>query len=377
MVGIRKHLAVPFTLALLLIFAGDASAEQPVQQAADWEFLAAPYLSVNPDFGVVFGVGGGISKDSNTTIILNSALSTKRQKGITLRGEAGTEENIYLFTFRSWLNPADVYVESFSSTDPYATGLLQRGEFKIAALRKTEGQFEFGPEVWLDFTQGIEPKTPDGVPLDINTISRFRRGSLVLGGFRARWRTTSASRPMDGVIIDFALRAGRADGIEYTTPRLTYASDFWLSYTKPFSDRLRFYSRLWVRLQDQAPTSVRNDLGGSTTLRGVPYNRDFGRRLIATRFQLPYRFASDFTLFTDIAQVFIPPFPTWKLDLEILPFADIGAVADSDLGGWKPTRVGYGVGLRLVLPPQLVFTIDLGYSPGGSTKFYFDGGESL
>ena len=50
---------------------------------------------------------------------------------------------------------------------------------------------------------------------------------------------------------------------------------------------------------------------------------------------------------------------------------------DPDYGGWRRTRQGYGLSLRLVLPPELVFFFDVAIMPGGDPMFYFGGGESL
>jgi hypothetical protein len=70
--------------------------------------------------------------------------------------------------------------------------------------------------------------------------------------------------------------------------------------------------------------------------------------------------------------------PHVHLLLEAAPFADLGAVGDPDLGGWRRTRQGYGLSLRVVLEPSLVLAFDLALSPGASHPlFYFSGGEAL
>ncbi len=368
------------TVLFLLLFplAGFSATEDSTTVSRfPWEFLGAPYVTVDPDFGVVFGVGLGLQKQPWTSMLIHGAVSSKKQSGMTFKGETGSRTMTYVFIFREWLNPAGIYPDAGALPDPVAEALLQRMEVKLSALRRLTSDLEIGPDIWFEFDQGIDPRTTDGDPLDVNTFPRFRSGSVAMAGIRARWRTTSATRPTDGVVLDGAVRAGRADGVEYNSPRTTVAVNLWAAYAKPVTDRLRLYGRIRFDIQSEAPTSVRYSLGGESTLRGQYFNRDYGRRLIAARFQAPCRVASDVTLFTDIAHVFLPFFPTWHLDLELAPFADIGAVGDPDYGGWKRTRVGYGLGFRFVLPPELVFTFDLGFTPGGAGLFYFDAGETL
>ncbi|MFH0881573.1 MAG: hypothetical protein V2A56_01175 [bacterium] len=363
---------------VLLPFTGfSADRDSTTAVSSRWEFLGAPYVTVDPDFGVVVGLGLGLQKQLYTSMLIHGAVSSKRQSGITFKGEAGTPGTTYVFAFREWLNPAGIYPDAGALPDPIAEALLQRMEVKLSALHKQTSTFEIGPDVWFEFDQGLEPETPDGAALDVNSLPRYRSGSIAMVGLRARWRTTSATRPLDGVILDGALRAGRADGHEYSTPRFTIAANLWAAAVKPLTDRLRLYGRLRMDMQSEAPTSVRYSVGGESTLRGQPFNRDYGRRLIAARIQAPCRVASGVTLFTDVAQFFLPFFPTWNLDLELAPFADFGAVADPDYGGWKRTRQGYGLSFRMVLPPELVFFFDLGFTPGGAGLFYFGAGETL
>lgn len=370
-----KRVLAPLLLILLLPLTSLAESDDPAN--SKWDFLGLPYLSVDPDFGTILGLAAGVQRAPNTSFIVNSSISTGGQMGMTLRGETGSDASTQVFTFRQWLNPAGVYPNIGALPDPSAVALLQRSEIKFAWLNRYTETFEFGPELWMEFDKGIDPETDGGIPLDVATIPRFQQGNMTLAGLRARYRTTSATRPLDGVIVDAALRAGRVDGITMTTPRLNVSGDLWLAMAKPLSGDVRLYSRIWFRAQSEAPVSVRNDLGGSRTLRGQPYNRDYGRRLIASRFQLHWTAMRNVTLFSDIAQYFIPIFPTLDLEVELAPFADIGAVGDPDLGGWSKTRQGYGLSFRFVLPPTLVFYIDLGYSPGGRPLLYFGGGETL
>ena len=354
-----------------------AAPDSAAARSSDWEFLGAPYITIDPDFGLVGGIGLGLQKPPYTSMLIHGAVSTKRQSGLTFKGEAGSDKTTLVFTFREWLNPANIYPNAGALPDPVAKALLQRTEIKFSFLHRRTPTFEIGPDIWYEFDQGLEPESPDGIPLDVSSIPRYRSGSVAMTGLRARWRTTSATRPLDGIILDAALLAGRADGYEYTVPRLTIAGNLWISAAKPVTDRLRLYGRLRMDAISESPTSVRYFVGGENTLRGQPFNRDYGRRLIAARFQMPIRIARDVTLFTDIAQFILPFFPTWRLEMELAPFADFGAVGDPDLGGWKRTRQGYGLGFNIVLPPELVFFFDLGYTPGGSALFYFGAGETL
>ncbi|MCB2200036.1 hypothetical protein KQI63_11555 [bacterium] len=342
-----------------------------------WQFLGAPYVTADSDNGIIFGGGTGLAHPPHTAYIVNSSISTNGLAGFTWRGETGSDKWRTILLTRIWLLPANLYPEHGALPDPYATARLQHTEFQVAAMRRFTPQFEFGPEIWTDFAKGIEPEDPDGNLLPLSNLPRFEDGSLTLLGLRGRYRTTSAVRPMDGFIIDLALRAGRADGILLDEPRFTATSDLWIGWAKPVTRNTKLYMRGWFRAQDEAVPSVRNALGGIFTLRGQPFNRDYGRRLVAGRFQYHITMARNVTAISNAIQTVLPFMPTWELDLEVAPFADIGAVSDPDWGGWRRTRQGYGVSFRMVLPPELVFFFDLALTPGGDPLFYFGGGESL
>ena len=377
-----SRLLPSLVLILLLLAPLPLSAQDRDRAGEDegeigWQFLGAPYINADSDNGIVFGVASGIAHPPHTAYIINSSYATKGLAGITWRGETGTDKWRHLFMTRLWLMPANLYPATGASPDAYASARLQHTEFQIATMRRFTPHLEIGPELWTDFAKGIDPEDADEAPLDVNTLPRFQDGSLILFGLRGRYRTTSAVRPTNGAIVDLALRTGRADGIEWEAPRHTNTADLWLAMAKPLTANSRLYLRGWFRVQDEVAHSVRNALGGIYTLRGQPFNRDYGRRLLAGRLQYHITLAQDVTLVSDFVQKVLPFMPTWRLGFEAVPFADIGAVGDPEWGGFRQTRQGYGLGFRIVLPPELVFSIDLALSPDGSMLYYFGGGESL
>lgn len=358
-------------------YADIASQVEEEARKQKWQFLGAPYVTADSDNGIILGIGTGIAKTPTAAFIINSSVSTTGLAGFTLRGEMGNERTRYILRNALWLFPSNIYPFQGDLPDWEATALLQHTEIQWAALRKITPNFEIGPEIWTDFAKGIEPEDQDGNPLNVNYIPRLIDGSLVLGGIRARYKTTSSVRPIDGVILDLAVRTGRADGVMFKTPRHTTTADFWAAIAKPISPKLRFYARGWFRYQDEAAPSVRNPIGGVFTLRGQPFARDYGRRMVAGRFQLHYKVAEHVKSIGRVAHRIIPFIPEWDLEFEVAPFADIGAVGDPEYGGWHRTRQGYGMSFRLVLPPDLVLFLDLAFTPGGAGSYYFGGGESL
>ncbi len=376
-------LSSAFAFLLLFVPLAHAAAETEVANPENgdpspWQVLGAPYVTADPDFGVIIGAGAGIARVPHLSLILNGAVSTGGLAGGTVRGELERRTVRYLFTNRFWNNPENLYPSQGALPDAFAEAMVQRAEFQLAALFQLGNNLELGPEIWTLFAKGVDPETPAGNPLEIAHLPRYQRGELVLGGLRGRYRTTSAVRPMDGVVLDLALRAGRADGTTLPGPQATVAADLWAAIAKPLAPRWKLYLRGWARYQDTAPPSVRNPLGGLLTLRGQPFARDYGRRMLAGRFQLHYTAAQEVRFIGEWAHALIPVIPPLVLQAELAPFADVGAVADPDPGGWERTRQGYGISLRLVLPPELVFFFDLAYAPGADTPLlYFGGGETL
>lgn len=341
------------------------------------EWLGAPYVSADSDNGITLGLGTQVRYGPRMALIINTSVSTENLAGLTVRGEAASDRYKHIIRTTLWKMPIKLYPVAGASPDWHTKSLLQHTELQWATLRRFSPHFEFGPEIWSDFAKGIAPEDPYGMSVPVSALPRLRDGSLVLAGLRMRYRTTSAVRPLDGIIFDWALRAGRADGIEFTTPKPTVTSDLWLGYALPITDKLRLYSRFWGRYQMEAANSVRNPIGGLYTLRGQPFSRDFGRRMISGRFQLHYTAFEHVRFIGKTLHKIIPFVPEWDLEFEMAPFADIGAVGDPDWGKWRKTRQGYGMSFRIVLPPELVLFFDLAVSPGGTPLYYFGGGESI
>ncbi len=357
--------------------ADDAETVPDSSYSGQWQFLGAPYVTGDSDFGLIFGVATGVAKPPNLALIINGSVALKGLAGATVFGEAGSDKVKYSGRISLWRFPTKLYHETGAPPDWYASAMLERGEFQVAALRRLGPHLEAGPETWNEFARGTVVEDPDNRPLDVNDLPRYRFGMLNMLGLRVRYRTTSAVRPLDGIILDAAIRGGRTDGDQYTHPRATLAADIRAAIARPVLPRTRVYLRGWGRFQSEAATSIRNPIGGIYTLRGQPYGRDYGRRMLAGRFQVHWTAVPGIRWIGRTVNSLLPFIPAWPLDLEAAPFADIGAVADPDYGGWRRTRQGYGLSLRLVLPPELVFFFDVAITPGGNPMFYFGGGESL
>ena len=341
-----------------------------------WQILAYPWVSINSDEGLSVGFSAGIAQPPGIVLFPTVSVASVGKASIGIRGEIisgrwhGMGETT-LFRSVRFLYPAGEGIPDY-----YASATVDRFYSSLSILRSTASGIEIGPDLLIDIAKGKDAEDFDDQPLDIDTLARFGFGSIVQAGIRARWYNTSPIRPMDGWLVEGAIRAGRASGDANAGVCLDAAADWKIAWTKPISERTRIYLRGWGRHQWNSPPPVRNDIGWVRSVRGQPFHRDFGRRFISGRTQIHRTVLTGWGLPFRIAHSIWSKIPSYRLDVEMVGFYDVGVVGDPDFG-WKKTRHGYGVGLRFILPPELVFMLDFGITPGGDIRFYLGGGETL
>jgi len=350
------------------------------------QIIGAPYISASSDIGIEFGILTGIAKYPELISYLYFYHSTEGYTGIGIRGERSL--NSWRLVTANYVTHIlrKVYPDDVGTPEPYAKAAVDRLQIDLSVLRKNytppvevgikgEGMLEFGPDLSIDISKGKNPIDTDGRPLNISDIPRFQFGSIVHLGFRSRYRTTSAQRPLNGIIIDGALRVGRASGDALPKPRLDMSGDLKVAVVKRLSLRSRLYLRGQGRWQLESPPPNQYWLGGEKTLRGQPDQREFGRRVLCGRAQ--YHFTTinawdfPFRLLHNISSLI----PVMAMDIETVAFYDIGSIGDPDFG-WHKTRQGYGGGIRFVFPPEMVFSIDVAGTPHGGIRYYVGLGET-
>lgn len=368
-------------LVLLTLFAVAGASASPAADSTDSadrgaHILAAPYVVGNSDDGLTLGFGFGANRPPSLYAVSSIEYSLTGQLSAYVEGEVWLGE--YRYAGKVSYSRGDFGIYPTLPVDPEAVAEadIERVDIKLAALRPLSPRFELGPAVWIESARGMRPEDPDKVPLELATLAPFRPGSLALGGVRARWRTTSSVRPMDGYILDLITQAGAAWADEWDDAKPDATVQFKAAMAKPLHPRLRYYLRAETRLQLNTPPIVRNYNGGEKKVRGQPKRREYGRRAIYTRAQTHWTMLDDWRWPSEVAHSLFSFIPVYDLDVELVPFYDMGVMADPDFG-WLPARHGVGMGLHFVIPPELVLRVDVGVSPGGSPRFYFTIGESI
>ncbi|MBD3165124.1 hypothetical protein GF324_00840 [bacterium] len=349
---------------------------EPDSTDRELQFLGSPYVSANSDVGFTIGFGASFTKGRDLNLTLSTSYSTRGFMSLSLKGEVVTGGARWIREIIVGRYKRRLYAPSGWSPDPYAVATSDRLLVTLAPLWEIRG-VEVGPELYMLVADSRDFEGGDGNPWMGPTPGRFRAGSAVTGGVRARWRTMSATRPMHGWLLEGAVRGGVADGETFDKPRPEFALDLRAATALRLSDAFRLYLRGQGTYFEQAPQAVQPFLGGIETLRGQSLERDVGRRVLMSRSQFHYRFAKHWAWPGELAHRIWPLVPPLKLDLELVAFHDMGAVGDPLYDGWQRTRHGYGGGLRWVIPPELVFFFDIARAPDGTLFFYFGGGETL
>ncbi len=369
----------PIILLAILLFAltGSAwSAAGSNEENGQYRFIAMPYLAGGSDEGLEIGITSGLARYPDMMIYAIGSWSTKGYTSLGVRGEknAGSYRLIgkaYITSIKRYL-----YHDETGVPEPYASAAVRRLEVKLAALRKVRANLELGPEMICEIADGKDVEDAYGQPASIDSLPRFGYGSIAQIGIRARYRTTSSMRPLNGLIMDGSVRLGRADSDVLDNPSLDFGCDLWAAAARPFNPRTRLYLRGWWGYQHRTSPPNRLAIGGKWTLRGQPDQRDFGRRTINGRAQLHYLVIPEWSLPLETLHNLWSVIPDYRIDLETVAFLDIGRVGDPDYG-WRKTRCGCGGGLRFVFPPEMVFFFDIAGSSGGGMRFYIGVGETL
>lgn len=342
--------------------------------AREWKFLGAPYVVANSDFGLIFGAGGGISKFPKIYIIYSASVSSAGDySGGISSAQIVTER--WRFENKTQLSKSNRYIYTLNDDKPeaIASTMTNTRELQLSALRRF-GLFEIGPTVLIKTVRSNGTKDADDNPSLID-YPRFRKGDIELIGIRSRYQTANIVRPIEGVIFEGMIRAGRM-GDENGKGKFEGDTELKLGYAKPVTDESRIYARVWSQFQLNAMPSLQNFLGWEQNHRGQPFMREWGRRVLSGRLQYHMTIAKQTKFPLVYLHELIALFPADRLDWEVVPFYDIGAVGDP-ANGWNKTRHGLGVGFHIILPPELVFRFDVAFAPGGSIRFFLGAGETL
>jgi len=374
---LRSTLRRCTSIVLLVTLALPAFAAPPEPPlAAPWKLLLAPYLMGNSDEGIVGGIGFGASQAEQVYLLLAGEASTKGAYRLAAKGEVQRGATRYVGKAVVGRNFTELYPSSGHNPDPYARGYLRGFEFRLSALYPLSSHLQAGPELNLRKSDGVNPEDPNGDPIPRELLPRFRDAFNSLAGLHVRWRTTNPVRPVDGSLIEAHLLGGVATSQPWSAQRTDAEAQLFAARATPLTPTLRLYLRADLRAQLETPPPLRNFVGGDDFVRGTARARDVGRRTVAGRSELHWTFYRNVRWPMQLMHWFVPFVPVYGLDWEAVPFYDIGAAGDPDTG-WARTRQGAGIGLRVVLPPDLVARIDIARSFDGGMGFYFGIGESL
>lgn len=349
----------------------DSTSSDPQSQ-----LIVYPWASVTSDEGLELGLTGGVARYPEMMVYSYVSWTTEGCVGITLRGER---------SFGKWRLVGEpslkkyagkLYPDTDGTPEATATASITRLKFRLAVMRKLRQELEIGPELIVDVADGEDAFDANDLPLPISTLSRFRYGYIAQLGPRIRYSTTSTLRPLDGVIIDAALRTGWAGGDEPDGTEFDFSSDLLIAYAQPVIFDSRIYLRGWWGYQYNTPPPNHLAIGGSNTLRGQSYQRYIGRNVLSGRVQYHYPVVEYWDFPMKTAHQIWHKVPTLPLTIEVVTFCDVGSVGDLD-SRWLSAKYGYGCGLRFIFPPEMIFSFDIGKSPNGNAMFYMGVGETL
>ena len=355
-----------------------ASGIDTIQTEYKWQSLGAPYIYANSDEGLVFGGGGGLSRFPDFYLLFFFSVSNK---GMIELGIAQSEfispSGKWKFLNESWGSQAPAYIYTLQTNDPeiLAEAMSNLYELYFSALRK-KGKLEVGPTTIIKIVSSKEIKDKKGNSLSDLAYKRFGKADLQLAGLRLRYNDSSPIRPLKGINFESALLIGRSMSEEFKHPKIDGNIDLKIGITLPIASYSRIYCRVWTILQLYTPEPLHQFLGWGRNHRGQPYMREWGRRFLSGRFQYHLTFSENSNVpFCYVNQILsiVPPTP---ISWEIVPFYDIGAIGDPEFG-WHKTRHGFGIGIHMVMPPELVLRLDFAIAPGGPIRFFIGSGETL
>jgi hypothetical protein len=373
---LRKSFVLLFFLLTVPLSASADSSEISNEDSLSWRAIVTPFIFANSDDGVQYVFGIGLSKFPNFYTIAGGQITSKGNVAFGFDGEASIAERRYVFDM-GYSRRGD---ETFPSmgNKPISIAKATTSSFKInlASLSNISERVEIGPVINISSSESKDFELADGVEFEPETAANYQKANLALLGMRARYSTTSPIRPTDGVIVDGMVLAGRSEGEFNATSRFDMNASLRLAIAKPLSRNFMLYLRNDSHFQLETPTPLRKHIGGDKELRGEPLRRDLGRRVLLGRAQLHYTLTRSFTMPWKMVHAIFKSVPINSAEIELVPFYDIGVAGDPDYG-WKRTRHGYGMGLKFVLPPDLVITLDFATTASGLTGFYFMFGQTI
>ncbi|MFN7954158.1 MAG: BamA/TamA family outer membrane protein [bacterium] len=377
--------------AALLGLASSVHAES----ASDVKLFPVPFVSTDPNAGVTYGLILAFleTRDSRTRSITAPSVSYSDIFGVT-------------GTFRHFFYPqGDEKITTYAS---YGTGSEQvyyldyKNPNVLNRTYSLEGQagyrrlitqrfFGLGPESTAD-DETAYTREEMGGSAGVGVYLRDELRAIVQGRIRKvnvlasaldidSPRDRFAGTPgLDGDLIGatrFSLLWDSRDSIDmpnggfYGSSGVEIASRNWagdVSFQRFDAEGRMFLSgashryvtavRLLAHyvIGDHVPFFELSRLGGSSELRGFGEDRfaDHGKILLQIEERIRFY---DLTLFDVFTQ------------LEVAPFLDVGKVFDTNDPFWKRMQPVGGVGIRLLVPPNVVAAVDIGYGTEGSAIF--------
>ncbi len=338
------------------------------------QYIFSPLFGLSSDEGIILGVMAGLARPPDFLIYPSMYYTTQNKRVMKINGEVPFYggrlggDIAYRRTRQPLYDPV-------GDPDVIARADVDRVELNLTWLYHIIGSLEVGPDIELDHSRARNIRHDEDFQ-GIVDDSRYLNGETVLGGFRLRWSTTSPYRPKRGIVLESAFRVGQAGYHLWRDRKLDFASDFHAAIAQPVSSNLRVYQRGFYNYQYESPPPVRNHIGGEATVRGHPSQREFGRRVLASRTQLHWTISGKRSW---PAKWTLPAFrkmlPLYY-EVELVSFFDLGAVGDPEFG-WKQSRYGYGGGFRFIVLPDLVAHFDVAFSPDSKFRLYVGVGATL
>jgi len=350
--------------------------DESEEEKAVWRGFATPFLFANSDDGFVFGLGLGLSKDPGLYLISGLELTTKGNNRVAVETEWYHKNNTIVLKVDLGRTKRYLYPATEISPDYFAKADMEDVEFRLSYMKKYKSSFEAGPTLWVESIKGLNPVDQKNNEISYDGIDIFNPAFIALAGYRFRSKTTSAVRPTDGYVIDISLMGGVSNFNLWSDPKEDMYSKLIAALAKPLNNNFMTYFRIAGSYQLNAPAPLQNYNGGFDRVRGHADRREYGRRIIWGRSELHWTLTRKFDWPQRVAHSIFSFFPTWPLELEIVPFYDFGMAGDPSYG-WNRTRHGLGAGIHFILPPELVLRLDLAAAPGGELFYYFTIKQSL
>lgn len=201
-------------------------------------------------------------------------------------------------------------------------------------------------------------------------IETFTEGEEITASLRIGVeRRDNRYNSLRGYYFLWQLDAGRSISADQSKPLLRAQIDFrrYIPLTENWTVlALNFRSGI---IYDEVPYFSLFKLGGSFSLRGFPTNRYYGNGFYLTRTEIRQILKDDLKLPLKFLQKKESETKGSSCSLGFVLFTDMGDLYHQDYG-WVGFRQGIGAGLRAVLPPNVVASVDVA-KPTDSSYFAF------